>query len=230
MSQRPPELDAFSGMVRLFPLPQLVLFPNMVHGFHIFEPRYRQMTADALADDQLIALVLLQPGYEADYFNSPAIYSAGCLGKIVGSKKTGDGRYHLDLRGLSRYRIRKEIAVPGKLYRCAEVDLLDEVPVANDKKQEAYQKELLDILTGWCGPKAKLLGMPVDVFNAVLPLGLIIDIATYLLPLPLAFKQEMLETPAVEERAEKLLAILEKNRPASAPGKHPSYPTKFSEN
>ena len=50
-------LRDFSGTARLFPLPNLVLFPHVVQGLHVFEPRYRQMTADALAADGLIALV-----------------------------------------------------------------------------------------------------------------------------------------------------------------------------
>jgi Lon protease-like protein len=55
-------LANFGGIARLFPLPHLVLFPQVVQGLHIFEPRYRQLMADVLADDQLMALVLLKPG------------------------------------------------------------------------------------------------------------------------------------------------------------------------
>ena len=54
-------LANFKGVARLFPLPNLVLFPQVVQGLHVFEPRYRQLMADALADDKLISLVLLQP-------------------------------------------------------------------------------------------------------------------------------------------------------------------------
>ena len=66
-------LAAFGGVARLFPLPNLVLFPHVVQGLHIFEPRYRQLMADALAADRLIALVLLKPGWEKDYDGRPAI-------------------------------------------------------------------------------------------------------------------------------------------------------------
>ena len=52
----------FSGTVRLFPLPNLVMFPHVVQPLHIFEPRYREMLEDALEHDRLLAMALLQPG------------------------------------------------------------------------------------------------------------------------------------------------------------------------
>src|SRR6188474_3512723 len=59
------DLDAlshFAGRARLFPLPNLVLFPHVVQPLHVFEPRYRSLTADALGDDRLISMALLKPG------------------------------------------------------------------------------------------------------------------------------------------------------------------------
>src|SRR5437660_754635 len=103
------DLQNFSGTARLFPLPNLVLFPALVQGLHIFEPRYRQMTADALAGDRLIALALLRPGWEAHYAGKPDLYTVACLGKIVGDEQLADGRYNLQVRGLRRVRIVREI-------------------------------------------------------------------------------------------------------------------------
>ena len=55
------DLTDFSNRCRLFPLPNLVLFPHAVLPLHIFEPRYRQMTEDALAGDQLVTIVQIKP-------------------------------------------------------------------------------------------------------------------------------------------------------------------------
>src|SRR5262249_42211923 len=63
MNEPIPELKHFGGIARLFPLPNVVLFPNLLQALHIFEPRYRQMTEDALAADRMIAMVLLRPGW-----------------------------------------------------------------------------------------------------------------------------------------------------------------------
>src|ERR1700726_4047692 len=53
-----------SDLLPLFPLPNVVLFPNVFLPLHIFEPRYRDMVADALASDRMIGMVLLRPGWD----------------------------------------------------------------------------------------------------------------------------------------------------------------------
>ena len=67
-------VESFSGTARLFPLPNLVLFPHVMQPLHIFEPRYRSMLEDALASDGLIAMALLAPGWENDYEGRPNLY------------------------------------------------------------------------------------------------------------------------------------------------------------
>ena len=53
--------------IPIFPLPNVVLFPNVFLPLHIFEPRYRDMVTEALGGDRLIGMVLLKPGWQADY-------------------------------------------------------------------------------------------------------------------------------------------------------------------
>src|SRR5207302_419049 len=79
----PSPLAEFTGKARLFPLPNLVFFPHVMQPLHIFEPRYRQMTADALAGDRFIALVLPTAGWEKDYNDAPNIHPVACLGHII---------------------------------------------------------------------------------------------------------------------------------------------------
>jgi uncharacterized protein len=79
------EFDAatFCGVARLFPLPNLVLYPHVMQPLHIFEERYREMLEDALAGDRLIAMAVLEPGYEHDYDSRPPIGEYACLGKPI---------------------------------------------------------------------------------------------------------------------------------------------------
>jgi len=79
MSEAFSSLTDYMGTARLFPLPNLVLFPQVMQPLHIFEPRYRQMTADALAGDRFLALALLKPGWEPSYSGNPDIYPIACL-------------------------------------------------------------------------------------------------------------------------------------------------------
>ena len=71
--------------VPIFPLPNVVLFPSALLPLHIFEPRYRAMVVDALEGERLIGMVMLQPGWEADYDRAPRVYRVGCAGFIAAS-------------------------------------------------------------------------------------------------------------------------------------------------
>src|SRR5712692_4628233 len=103
------ELTPDGGLIRLFPLPNMVLFPGAMQPLHIFEPRYRQMTADALAGDRLIALVLPSPGWEKEYADRPALHPMACVGRIAGEHRLADGRFNLLLQGMRRVRIVEEV-------------------------------------------------------------------------------------------------------------------------
>src|SRR6185436_15395049 len=99
--------SAFSGVVRLFPLPNLVLYPHVMQPLHIFESRYREMLEDALAGDKLITMAVLEPGWETDYDSRPPISTHACLGKVVAHHRLPDGRYNVLLMGLHRVEIVK---------------------------------------------------------------------------------------------------------------------------
>src|SRR5436305_10266267 len=83
--------DRFLG-VPLFPLPNVVLFPRAVLPLHIFEERYKVMTADALAGDKLIAMALLRTGWEKNYYGKAAIERVVCLGQILTHEQLDDGK------------------------------------------------------------------------------------------------------------------------------------------
>src|SRR5579862_9504447 len=114
--------------IPIFPLPNVVLFPNVFLPLHIFEPRYRRMVDDALNGDRIIGMVLLQPGWERDYEGRPPVYPIGCAGVITHAERLADGRFNIVLRGMQKFRIVDEETV--RSYREAHVtpmaELLDE--------------------------------------------------------------------------------------------------------
>src|SRR5688572_10359904 len=117
--------------IPIFPLPNVVLFPNVFLPLHIFEPRYRQMVNDALAGERMIGMVLLQPGYEEDYERAPAIYQIGCAGLITHVERLSDGRFNIVLRGLERFRIiGEENPTSTILYRRALIAPLADADLA----------------------------------------------------------------------------------------------------
>jgi Lon protease-like protein len=132
------------GTIPIFPLPNVVLFPNVFLPLHIFEPRYRAMVADALDGDRIIGMVLLRPGYEADYEGRPPVFAVGCAGVITHAEPLGDGRHNIVLRGLERFRITGEDH--GKAYRVAHVELLPEDVPAEDRSELRRHRLRLEAL------------------------------------------------------------------------------------
>jgi Lon protease-like protein len=157
----------------IFPLPTVVLFPNVFLPLHIFEPRYRQMVADALTGDRIVGMVLLRPGYESEYEGAPPIYPVGCSGLITHAEKLDDGRYNLVLRGIEKFSINSEEApAEGRLYRSAMISPLDDIVRADERdalrrERRRLQELLTPLFTG--GLEARLPeAMPdEDLVNAL---------------------------------------------------------------
>jgi Lon protease-like protein len=96
--------------IPVFPLPDVVFFPDTVLPLHVFEPRYRRMVADCLAADRRLAVVMLRPGWERDYPGRPPVHAIAGAGEIMQSERLADGRYNILLDGQARIRIEEEPA------------------------------------------------------------------------------------------------------------------------
>ena len=89
-------------IVPVFPLPNVVFFPETYLPLHIFEPRYREMVQDASCHGHCIGMALLKDGWEEQYYERPQIYNLGCVGRIISLHQLSDGRYNIVLQGLQR--------------------------------------------------------------------------------------------------------------------------------
>jgi Lon protease-like protein len=220
----------FRGSVRLFPLPNLVLFPYVVQPLHIFEPRYRQLMADALEDDQLITMATLKPGWESDYEKSPAVYPVVCIGRILKEESLPDGRYNLLLHGLSRARIVEEIAT-GKLYRTARVETLEDQPIVSPAVEQELRRKLGKYLNAWFASQAVALAQLRKLLENNLALGALCDIFSFSLNMDVEWKQRQLEQLDVEQRAHRLLEYLGPRLPTKLANEAPRrFPPEFSSN
>ena len=186
----------------LFPLPNVVLFPNVFLPLHIFEPRYREMIADALNSDRMIGMVLLRPGWERDYEGRPAVYPIGCSGVITHNERLTDGRYDIVLRGLDRFRIVQENH--DRSYRRAIVENLpDEAPAGDQRRIIHTYRTRLEAILG-TDPRVGDARIP----SAMGDEDLVNALAQYLDLEPLE-KQALLEKPCLRARAESLVELLE---------------------
>lgn len=204
-----------SELLPIFPLPNAVLFPNVFLPLHIFEPRYRDMVADALVGDRLIGLVLLRPGWERDYDGHPAVYQVGCSGLITHVERLSDGRYNIVLRGLDRFRIAAEDR--SRRYRRAQVDTLREAPL--DADAQATVRTLRNRLESLIAP-GEAAGAEVRTTAAMGDEELVNALAQYLDLDPIE-RQALLEQDGVLHRAASLVELLEMKRlQARTPGAH----------
>jgi Lon protease-like protein len=104
-------------IIPLFPLSNFIIFPDTTVPLNIFEPRYVEMISDSMKTNKLIGLI--QP--KKNNINSILdLYEIGCMGKITNFKDTSDGRYMIELNGLTRFKITKEIK-NNKPYRECEI-------------------------------------------------------------------------------------------------------------
>ena len=203
-----------SDLLPLFPLPNVVLFPNVFLPLHVFEPRYRQMVADALTNDRLIGMVLLRPGWEREYEGRPAVYAVGCSGVISHVERLNDGRYNIVLRGLDRFRIVEEDH--SRDYRRAIVEPLPETPLADgDRAALRQQRARLEaMLAPGEGREGGDQRMPAAMSDE----DLVNALAQYL-DLDALEKQALLERHGLRSRAESLVELLEmKTLMAHTPG------------
>ncbi len=108
-------------IIPIFPLSNVVLFPDTYLPLHIFEPRYRDMVAEASQEGVCIGMVLFKQGWEKKYDGNPPVFPLGCVGRITHLQPLQDGRSNLILQGLHRYTIEKEFF--DARYRKAKITL-----------------------------------------------------------------------------------------------------------
>jgi len=103
-------------IIPVFPLSNFIIFPHTTVPLNIFEPRYIEMINDSMKTNKMIGLI--QPKSNDDG-SIPGLHKIGCLGKIINFKDTSDGRYMVELNGIIRFEITREIK-DTKPYRVCE--------------------------------------------------------------------------------------------------------------
>ncbi len=217
--------DDFSGEVRLFPLPDLVLFPGIVQALHIFESRYREMLEDALDNDKLITLATLEPGYTADYYSRPPIAGPVCIGRVTNHEKKPNGTYDLVLVGIQRGVVQEEIW-PVRAFRRANVRVLDETPGHEATPGIKYVgHDLARKVAAMCSGSEKLVSA---FLKGKISLSILTDVLAYHLPLGTDQKLSLLAEVSPVRRA---LALQKMIAPAtSTASRDRGFPPDFSTN
>ena len=192
--------------VPVFPLPEAVFFPHTVLPLHIFEPRYRAMVREARAGDRIIAMALLKPGWEPEYYGSPAVYELGCAGLMKEVVELPGRRYNIKLAGICRVRF--EAFEQGRPYRVARITRAPEIVPAEDTKSVEETKR------GLVGAYALMMGnttgrpMPLLRDMTDVSLQLLVNTFCAQIDLPVATKQQLLRMDDVLERGLVLIDLI----------------------
>ena len=203
--------DPVPVIVPLFPLPNVVLFPRAVLPLHVFEERYRRMTADVLAGGEdggspRIAMALLRPGWESVYNGRPTLEVAVCVGTIVAHERLADGRYNVLLRGDLRGRIVRE--VDDGPYRSAEVAAIDEPTVLEDDLA-AERRRLRSLFAAGGRLATSPAGRKFhELLASHVPTSDVADLLAFHLLDDVPAKQQLLAEPDPRQRVRRVLALL----------------------
>ena len=187
----------------VFPLSNAIFFPKTLLPLNIFEPRYKQMTEHAVKGNKLIGMI--QSNQNTDDKGKPEVYNVGCVGYIEFHSITPDGRYLINLKGITRFKIKEEIDT-NNLYRKFSVDY-------NDFTSDFEDRKIKEINTIELIRKTKKLfeqyQLSTDwkIVEKVEPEQLINSLSM-ICPFTISEKQRLLETKDIIDRNEVLNKII----------------------
>ena len=187
----------------LFPLPNVVFFPDAYLPLHIFEERYRAMTRHALAGTRLIGMTVLRDGWQDEYEGAPPVYATGCAGAIVHHEPLQDGRFNIVLQGLARFEIAQELE-SSTPFRVARVRWHEEADASGHRASLSRVRQQVE----------RLLHPAVVQGEVRMPPGMtdqaVINTVCQAVDIPVIEKLALLEKPDVLLRGRALLPILER--------------------
>jgi Lon protease-like protein len=204
-----PERAPLPDILPIFPLTGVLLLPRGRLPLNIFEPRYLAMTRDALGGERLIGMVQPsdpQPDNRGGGRTNPPVYPIGCAGRITAFAETDDGRYLLTLTGVSRFRIRQEVPLLSGYRRVRpdwqpfERDL--DTPTGTEFDRDRFIRGLKSFFNH------RQISADWEAIEKAAGEHLINSIAM-LCPFAPSEKQALLEAPDLDERARRLIALVE---------------------
>ena len=190
----------------VFPLSNFIIFPKTTVPLNIFEQRYVEMINDSMSSNKLVGMIQPKILNNKDHLE-PQLHQIGCMGKITSFKEADDGRFLIELKGMIRFEILKEIK-SNKKYREYEIDFQNYYEDLDDKKENLKFSDLelifkdLRILfekkgfiINWKGLEKQSLD---ETINALAMAS----------PFTLEEKQVLLEAKNLEVRKSKIAEIL----------------------
>lgn len=189
----------------LFPLPDVVLFPQEVLPLHIFEPRYRMMLRTALAEDKRFGVIRWDP-------ESRSMASVGCCAEILHCQTQDDDRSNVVTMGQQRFRVLEVLRETP--FRLAMVSWIEDESTASPDQLETLAAEVKQALRDVVELTGKLIGKPASLPQDLpdLPRELSFWIGSHLAGPVAEQQQTLLEITNTEERLRQEFELLDHTR------------------
>ena len=212
------ENDKVLFRVPVFPLPRIVLFPQMVLPLHIFEPRYLELLQDCLAGDRRFAIVQPLTGEPAHAGQeslaargvgaAPPVHSIGAIGEIVAAQELPDARWNILLQGQERVELVEELTESPSAYRVFHAQQLPDYPLPEENEIDTLTRRLRDIVVQLGSGDETL----TEVCDFILVGGRNLELLGHLLCAHLVAhsdeRQQLLEERSLIKRSEQLCSLL----------------------
>lgn len=195
------------SVIPIFPLAGALLLPRGQLPLNIFEPRYLAMIDDALRDGHRLIGMIQPDGITEAPRVKPSLFKVGCVGRITQLAESGDGRYIIELTGVTRFRIDAELDVKTDYRQCRVTYTTFADDLVARKGEDAVNREaLLRALTDFMNANQMTADWD-DIGEA--PTEALVNGLSMMSPYGPAEKQALLEAPDLKTRAELLVAITE---------------------
>lgn len=199
-----PDLQELPRALPIFPLPGVILLPRAQLPLNVFEPRYLNMTLDALGNGRMIGMI--QPDPSRFGPDDEAVYGTGCAGRITAFTETDDGRLLIVLTGVCRFEIGEELPLQRGYRRVVPRWERYQQDLDEAEPPRVAAGELLEAATRYL--EAKGLTANLDDLSSLSPED-VVNALGMNLPFEPEEKQALLEAPTPAERAQAFLALAE---------------------
>lgn len=190
-------MNKFPNIIPIFPLNGVIYFPKTNLPLNIFEQRYLNLVNDAYSKNKLMGMI-----QEKKEKNN--VYSIGCLGKISDYQKSEDGRILINLTGISRFKVLKEIS-NNKLYREFEVDYKNFIEDINPNYREINTQKLMTLSKTFFKKNGLLINWrEFEKLDQIQKINTLAMIA----PLTNEEKQKLLESISLDSKVKTLESII----------------------
>lgn len=192
--------------VALFPLPNAVFFPSTSLPLHIFEPRYREMTREALETGMPIVIVKMMEPRQYNDQGHQLFHEIGGIGYILHHQELPDGRFNIILGGVQRVRVLEELQT-DKPYRVGRAQIIED-RVEDAKTLKDLMSTLRGCVIGLQHHYVRLAEAIAKILNQVEEPSSIADTIASIIITDPAQRQSLLAEACVERRLEKIVQRL----------------------